>query len=83
LHGLGFATALTTLGIPQATLPIALLFFTSEFEIGQLLFVFVVLTLIWRLAKPKPCLPRWGAVLPAYAIGSVAAFWFLSRIILI
>ena len=25
-------------------------------------------------------LPRWGAVLPAYAIGSVAAFWFLSRI---
>src|SRR5262245_21515695 len=34
LHGLGFATALTTLGIPQAALPIALLFFNVGVEIG-------------------------------------------------
>jgi hypothetical protein len=80
LHGLGFATALTTLGIPQATLPIALLFFNVGVEIGQLLFVFVVLGLIWAHRQAEAVLPRWGAVLPAYAIGSVAAFWFLSRI---
>jgi hypothetical protein len=80
LHGLGFATALTTLGIPQATLPIALLFFNVGVEIGQLLFVFVVLTLVWAHRQAEAMLPRWGAVLPAYAIGSVAAFWFLSRI---
>ena len=81
LHGVGFATALTTLGIPQATLPIALLFFNVGVEIGQLIFVLVVLLLIWAHRQAEATLPRWGSTLPAYAIGSVAAFWFLSRIV--
>lgn len=80
LHGLGFATALTTLGISQATLPIALLFFNVGVEIGQLAFVAVVLALIWAHRRAGATLPRWGNALPAYAIGSVAAFWFLIRI---
>ena len=80
LHGIGFATALTSLGIPQSTLPIALLFFNVGVEIGQLAFVAVVLALIWAHRRAGALLPRWGAALPAYAIGSVAAFWFLSRV---
>jgi hypothetical protein len=80
LHGLGFATALTTLGIPQTTLPIALLFFNIGVEIGQLAFVFIVLAMIWAHRRTEVMLPRWGTALPAYAIGSVAAFWFLVRI---
>jgi hypothetical protein len=80
LHGLGFATALTNLGIPQASLPFALLFFNIGVEIGQLAFVFVVLALIWAHRRAEATLPRWGAALPAYAIGSIAAFWFLLRV---
>jgi hypothetical protein len=80
LHGLGFATALTTLGIPQSVLPIALLFFNVGVEIGQIAFVLVVLALIWAHGKAGAALPQWGAALPAYVIGSVASFWFLSRI---
>jgi hypothetical protein len=80
LHGIGFATALTVLGIPQATLPIALLFFNVGVEIGQLAFVVVVLALIWAHRQAGALLPRWGAALPAYVIGSVAAFWFIGRI---
>jgi hypothetical protein len=80
LHGLGFATALTALGIPQTTLAIALLFFNIGVEIGQLGFVFVVLALMWAHRQAQAILPRWSAELPAYAIGSVAAFWFLVRI---
>lgn len=80
LHGLGFATALTALGIPQATLPIALLFFNVGVEIGQLAFVMVVLALIWAHRQARAELPRWGAAIPAYVIGSVAAYWFLIRI---
>lgn len=80
LHGIGFATALTTLGIPHATLPIALLFFNVGVEIGQLAFVAVVLALMWAHRQARAELPRWGAALPAYVIGSVAAFWFLIRI---
>ena len=80
LHGLGFATALTALGIPQATLPIALLFFNVGVEIGQLLFVAAVLALMWAHRQAQALLPRWGAAIPAYVIGSVASFWFLTRI---
>jgi hypothetical protein len=80
LHGLGFATALTTLGIPHALLPIALLFFNVGVELGQIAFVLVVLALIWAHRRTEAMLPRWGSELPAYAIGSVAAFWFLVRV---
>jgi hypothetical protein len=80
LHGLGFATALTTLGIPHATLLIALLFFNIGVEIGQLAFVLVVLALMWAHRQVRALLPQWGENLPAYAIGSVAAFWFLLRV---
>src|SRR5215471_4675292 len=75
LHGLGFATALTTLGIPQTTLPFALLFFNIGVELGQLAFVFVVLALMWAHRRMQATLPRWGDALPAYGIGSIAAFW--------
>lgn len=80
LHGLGFASALTALGIPQSTLPIALLFFNVGVEIGQLAFVMAVLALIWAHRQAQALLPRWSAALPAYLIGSVASYWFLLRI---
>jgi len=79
LHGLGFATALTNLGLPKAVLPFALLFFNVGVEIGQLAFVFVVLALTWAHRTTAANLPRWSAQLPAYLIGSVATYWFLSR----
>ena len=80
LHGLGFATALINLGIPRATLPPALLFFNVGVEIGQLAFVLVVLALIWAHRRAEATLPRWSASIPAYAIGTVATFWFLDRL---
>ena len=83
LHGLGFATALINLGIPQSTLPAALLFFNVGVEIGQLAFVLLVLALIWAHRRMHATLPRWSASVPAYAIGAVATFWFLTRLPLV
>ena len=80
LHGLGFATALINLGIPKTTLPIALLFFNVGVEIGQLIFVLLVLALMWAHRRMHATLPRWSASVPAYAIGTVATFWFLTRL---
>jgi len=80
LHGLGFATALTTLGIPQATLPFALAFFNIGVEIGQLAFVFLVLALMWAHRRAEATLPQWSAQIPAYLIGGLASFWFLERL---
>src|SRR6202050_3973672 len=49
LHGFGFAGALAEVGLPQHAIPVALLFFNIGVEIGQLVFVAAVLSLIWLI----------------------------------
>ena len=39
LHGFGFASGLTAMGLPRAEIPLALLLFNVGVEVGQLLFV--------------------------------------------
>jgi hypothetical protein len=79
LHGLGFAGALTALGLAPGEIPVALLFFNIGVEIGQLMFVGACLALAWALRQLRVIWPRWVAPLPAYAIGTIAAFWFIER----
>jgi hydrogenase/urease accessory protein HupE len=81
LHGLGFAAALSEVGLPAGHIPAALLFFNVGVEIGQLLFVAVVLGLavIFRRER-KPPLPRWASLAPPYLIGSLAMFWVIQRV---
>jgi hypothetical protein len=79
VHGIGFAGALSGLGIEPRLLPAALLFFNVGVEIGQVAFVLLVLALIWAHHRLRAELPRWGAAVPAYAIGSIAMFWFIGR----
>lgn len=79
LHGLGFAGALTELGLAPREIPLALLFFNVGVEIGQLMFVAAILALAWALRQLQVSCPRWAEPLPAYAIGTVAAFWFIER----
>jgi len=81
VHGIGFASALAGLGLEHRLLPAALLFFNVGVEIGQLAFVLLVLALFWAHRRLDAVLPRWGNVLPAYAIGSVSMFWFLGRLL--
>ena len=84
LHGFGFAGALTEIGLPQNSIPIALLFFNVGVEIGQLLFiagVFAIFALgrqiTRRINVPQPA---WAWAVPPYAIGSLAVFWVIQRI---
>jgi hypothetical protein len=79
LHGFGFAGALTEVGLPQTDIPLALLFFNVGVEVGQLMFVAGVLTVTWMIQKAKFRWPVWVEQAPAYAIGSLAAFWFIQR----
>jgi len=81
VHGIGFASALAGLGIERRLLPAALLFFNIGVEVGQLAFVLLVLALIWAHRRLNAVLPRWGDLVPAYAIGSVAMFWFIGRLV--
>jgi hydrogenase/urease accessory protein HupE len=79
LHGFGFAGALTEVGLPQTDIPLALLFFNLGVEVGQLMFVAGVLVITWMIKKIGLRCPHWLEQVPAYAIGSLAAFWFIQR----
>jgi hypothetical protein len=79
LHGFGFAGALSEIGLPQTDIPLALLFFNVGVEVGQLMFVAAVVAVTWMIHKAKVKWPAWAEQMPAYAIGSLAAFWFIQR----
>ena len=79
-HGLGFAGALSEIGVPQAGVPLALLMFNVGVETGQLLFIGVVLGLIAILKRlPINAPPGAWRVLP-YSIGGLAAYWTIDRV---
>ena len=80
LHGFGFAGALANIGLPQQEIPLALAFFNIGVELGQIAFVLVVLMLI-KLLSFKKDWPIFIKKVPAYAIGSLAAFWMIQRVV--
>lgn len=80
LHGFGFASALTSAGLPKADLPIALLSFNGGVEIGQLSFVALVLLLERAFRILEVRWPRWAEALPGYTVGSLGAFWTVQRL---
>ena len=79
-HGLGFAGALSEIGVPQHEVPLALLMFNVGVESGQLLFIAVVLSLMALLKRLPFRAPQGAWRLLPYAIGSVAAFWTIERV---
>ena len=80
LHGLGFAGALTAVGLPQGEIPLALFAFNVGIELGQLAFVAVVIAVTVATERLEVAWPRWTFRIPAYAIGSLATYWFLERL---
>jgi hypothetical protein len=79
LHGFGFASGLTAMGLPQPEIPLALLLFNVGVELGQLLFVGLVLALERSFRALEIVWPRWVQALPGYAVGSLGAFWTIQR----
>ena len=79
LHGFGFSSALTSAGLPRAELPLALLGFNLGVEIGQLVFVLLVLALERSFRALEVRWPRWAEMLPGYAVGTLGAFWTIQR----
>ena len=79
LHGFGFASALTSAGLPTSDVPLALLCFNVGVEIGQLGFVGLVLIVERGLQLMPVAWPGWARVLPGYAVGTMGAFWLIQR----
>jgi hydrogenase/urease accessory protein HupE len=82
LHGFGFASALSEIGLPRGDIPLALLSFNVGVELGQLAFISVVLGIIAvarRIAMPA-FMTRYAYPTATFAIGMLAAFWFVGRV---
>jgi len=79
-HGLGFAGALSEIGVPQAEVPLALLMFNVGVEVGQLLFIGVVLCLLAVFRRLPLTAPDGAWRVAPYTIGGLAAFWTIQRV---
>jgi len=80
LHGFGFASGLTAMGLPKAEIPLALLLFNVGVELGQVGFVLLVVMLERSFRTLEIRWPRWTQALPGYAVGSLGAYWTIQRV---
>jgi hydrogenase/urease accessory protein HupE len=79
VHGFGFASALTSAGLPRRDLPLALLSFNVGVELGQVAFVMLIVLLERSFRQLQIRWPRWVEALPGYTVGSLGAFWTIQR----
>lgn len=80
LHGFGFASALSEVGLPRERVPSALLGFNLGVELGQIAVVLAAVEsagLLARFRLVRPWMPR----TVAYAMGSIAAYWSIERVL--
>ncbi len=81
VHGLGFAGALSELGLPQKHFLTTLLTFNIGVELGQVTVILLAYLLVGRWFSGKPFY-RQRIVVPSSAlIALVAAFWTVQRIL--
>ncbi len=83
LHGFGFASALTSAGLPRHELPLALVSFNVGVELGQLGFIAMILALERAFRILEVRWPRWAQAVPGYTVGSLGAFWTVQRLVLL
>ena len=81
LHGFGFAGALAEIGLPQNALNLALVFFNVGVELGQLIFIAIVMSIALILHKlNQPILLEKSKTVIVYIIGTLSTFWLIERI---
>jgi hypothetical protein len=80
IHGLGFASGLTELGLPRDAMVRALIGFNVGVELGQLAFVAVVMPAVVWLARPTR-LPRLPQIL-SILVAVMGVVWLVERILL-
>ena len=85
IHGLGFSSVLQTIGLPDDNKLLALFFFNSGVEIGQVFFILTILTII-NLSKRTQILgktvpfKKYTQLVPLYCIGALGVTWSVLRL---
>jgi len=95
LHGLGFASVLGDVGLPQGQFALALIMFNVGVEVGQLAVIFAafVVLMLARVAadaarldaeealiRDMPALYRGVSLVGSILIAIIGVYWFLERV---
>ncbi len=78
LHGFGYASGLSLLGLPRGEFLLALLLFNVGIEIGQDVIVLLVLALRRAFVQLEIHWPQWMLRLPGTVVGTAGAYWTLK-----
>ena len=81
LHGIGFAGVLQELGLPDTAFWQALVSFNIGVELGQLLFI-AILVILFQLIKKAVSFEKLTVVL-SILVGGLAALWCIERTLLL
>ncbi len=82
LHGFGFAGALAEIGLPQQAIALALVFFNIGVELGQLIFIATIVSIIVALKHfTYPNLLSKLQTVVIYMIGGVSSYWLIDRVL--
>ena len=79
IHGLGFASALSGLGLPKGSFFESLIAFNIGVELGQVAVILLAWALIGRWSAAKPWYRRRVLIPASVLIGLVAAYWTVER----
>ena len=81
LHGFGFSSVLTSIGLPQDEIPLSLFAFNLGIEVGQLLFIFVLYILYMLIRKYVENYNRKLRLYIAYFMGAFSSYWLIERVL--
>ena len=79
IHGCGFASALSEIGLPKGTELLALLLFNIGVELGQFAIIGLTIVALIAVAKIGKNAIRRTEVFLTYGLASIAMFWFIQR----
>ena len=82
IHGFGFAYVLKEFGLPQAALGWSLFAFNLGVELGQLLIVGVVATLLLLVRRQSAAASHWVALAGSIGVILAGLYWFVERVFL-
>ena len=80
LHGFGFATSLKDIGLPQDSIGLSLFSFNVGIELGQLIFIFIMLFLIFFIKRLSFFNEVKFKIVTSYFIGIISSYWLIDRI---
>jgi len=80
IHGCGFASALSEIGLPKGTELLALLLFNIGVELGQFAMIGLTIAALIAIAKLGKKALRNTEVFLTYGLASIAMFWVIQRL---